>query len=348
VSAAWGWVDHLRAGGTTPWSRWDGEGQDAGRYLPGAQQLEVLRRLNLAGRPDEALVERVLTASAAGRGRPDLELVGVGERRFGPRPVDPATLDDAELLRVATTLLAEDVVAAGPAPAQARRARRLRTRYELVGDPWLAPAWTRTLSEDGRPPGGTGRAVLVLGGDLATLLAHTWTAATFGAGAPPWPDYLNRVRARGRLPRRIDLGAVVERQLARPYVGRVALVLDPAQAPRLLGARRLASAPEIGEHEAELARQIGTALGLLVTAPEQTALMHRVLRPRLSGGNVSVPAEHRDWIEDAAHALHRQVRRAGYPVVGDPEALLPRWERPADPGPGVLDLAIRLLLEGTP
>ncbi len=67
-----------------------------GRYLPGAQQLELLRRLNLAGRPTAALAERVLEASAPGRGTPDLELVGAAEesavRAAADRAARPARL----------------------------------------------------------------------------------------------------------------------------------------------------------------------------------------------------------------------------------------------------------------
>jgi len=73
---AWAWVAHLRSGGTTPWRAWtaaDAPDRDrfarGGRYLPGAQQLELLRRLNAAGRPTASLVDRVLNASAPGRGR---------------------------------------------------------------------------------------------------------------------------------------------------------------------------------------------------------------------------------------------------------------------------------------
>ena len=116
---AWAWIAQLRAGGTTPWRSWTAtDASDQGRYLPGAQQLELLRRLNLAGHPSTALVERVLAASAPGRGRPDLELVGVDEaRRFGPPAVDPAELSDDELLRVATGLLALDLVPASTVSA---------------------------------------------------------------------------------------------------------------------------------------------------------------------------------------------------------------------------------------
>ncbi|MDO9457564.1 hypothetical protein, partial [Nocardioides sp.] len=127
---AWGWVASLRDGGTTPWAAWTAEADRTSRLLPGAQQLEVLRRVNLAyaaagRRPDPVLVERVVTASAPGRGRPDLELVGaVAETAYGPRPVDPADLPADELLRVTTNLLAEDLVAAGVPPQPRPRWRR--------------------------------------------------------------------------------------------------------------------------------------------------------------------------------------------------------------------------------
>ena len=366
---AWAWIAHLRAGGTTPWRSWSSsDAADEGRFLPGAQQLELLRRLNLAGRPSSALVDRVLTASAPGRGRPDLELVGVDEvRRFGPPAVDPADLSDDELLRVATGLLAQrlaaspvemrDVVvdrAPGQPLASSRRrpARRFRTRYELAGDPWWASSCTEQLVADGRPPGGGGRSVHVLGADVATMLGHTWTAATFGPSAPSWPDFLARVRARRRLPRRIDLPGVVERFRARPHTGEVSVVLDLDALPRLVGVRRLAPTADVPRHAAELARQVGIALGLHVLPAQQTALLTSLLRPRLAetdGPLPAVPPEHRDWVEDAAFAIRQRLLRAGYPVVGDPDAVLPTWDAapasPAGPGRGTLDLAVELLLE---
>jgi hypothetical protein len=378
---AWAWVAHLRAGGTTPWRSWTSADASAGgRFLPGAQQLELLRRLNLAGRPSSTLVERVLTASAPGRGRPDLELLGVDDaRRFGPPAVDPADLSDDELLRVATGLLAEDVVRTDSArsrwigrtastySAQSRRIRRFRTRYQLAGDPWLAGAYTAQLVADGRPPGGGGRAVHVLGVDLPTMLAHTWTAGAFGTGGPTWPDFLARVRARRRLPRRVDLPAVVERFEARPHTGRVGVVLDLGALPGLVGVRRLDAVPDVSGHATELARQVGTALSLHVLPVEQEALLASVLRPRLAqvaGAPPVVPPEHRDWVEDAAFAMRQRLLRARYPVVGDPDRLLPRWaESPAGrgfltrsavatadpvmkrPTGSALDLAIELMLE---
>ena len=68
---AWGWVQHLRHGGTTPWAEWTRTADPAGAVVPGAQQLELLRHLNQAGTPTPRLVDRVLEASAPGRGLPD-------------------------------------------------------------------------------------------------------------------------------------------------------------------------------------------------------------------------------------------------------------------------------------
>ena len=186
----------------------------------------------------------------------------------------------------------------------------------------------------------------VLGTDLPTMLAHTWAAGAFGTGVPSWPDFLARLRARRRLPRRVDLPGVVERFRARPHTGRVGVVLDLGELPGLVGVRRLDPVSDVPAHATELARQIGAALSLLVLPAEQAALLSSVLRPRLAGVTgvlPDVPPEHRDWVEDAAFGLRQRLLRARYPVVGDPDGLLPSWsERSPD---SVLGLAIELLLE---
>lgn len=359
TAAAWTWVDHLRAGGTTPWAAWlesagdvdDPRGSD--RLLPGAQQLELLRRLNGAGRPDAALVERVLVASAPGRGRQDLELLGAVEPlSFGPRPIDPATLTADDLVRVAVGLVAEDVVAAGGPPPEPVRARRWRTRYRLAGDPWLADAMRSELVAQGRPPGGRGAVVAIIGTDLATMLAHDWTTRCLTEGSASWTDFCATLEQRGRVPRRVDLARSAERWAEEAGgVDQVRVVADPARVAKVVGVRRLEIPADLSFDAVELARRTAGAIGLLVTPPRRAELLRTVLRPRLlevPGPAPVVPLEQREWLTEQADRIRRRLRAGGYPVVGDLDALQPRWPDVPAPGPQqserVLSLALDLLL----
>lgn len=350
---AWGWHAHLRDGGATPWGEWTGAGEPGGRYLPGAQQLELLRRLNLTGPVPAELATRVLEASAPGRGRPDLELVGAVEpRTFGPGPVDPADLPDDELLRVLAGLLAEDVVAAGPPePPRAGAIRPWRQRYRLAGDPVLADPRRRDLIARGRPPGGRGCVVLVLGTDLGQMLVDEWTSRSLGYGAPPFPEWVARA-VRGGLPPRIDLARTAD--LWRAHVGRqrVRIVLDLDAVPRLLRVRRApAGAPLLSADAVELGRRVGQVIGLLAVPPLRRDLLRTTLLPRLapaSGPALVLPARHLERVRGRATRMRDAVLHGGYPVHGDPGGLLP-VERPGVPEPsdaGALALGMRLLLQG--
>ena len=351
---AWGWLAHLRAGGTTPWRDWSGDADRTAAALPGAQQLELLRRLNLAGRPADDLARRVLEASAPGRGRPDLELEGAAEPlRFGPPPVDPGTLPADELIRVATSVLADGVVTAGVPERRVEGTRRpWRTRYRLVGDPWLADPLRTALTARGRPPGGRGATVLVLGTDLGTMLVDAWMTRALSEGVARWPDFLAAAVARRSLPPRVDLARVAQHWAGPAAPGRVKVVLDPGALPRLVGVRR-AALPEpiaLSADAAELARRIGSLLGLLVVPARRTELLVEGLLPRLArhpGPRLVVPQERRRWVRRRAVRMQGALRAGGYPVVGDLDALLPgpRAGVEAPREDGVLELAVRLLLE---
>lgn len=348
---AWGWVAHLRDGGTTPWSAWSSAAsadEQYGRYLPGAQQLELLRRLNRLRLPSPELAERVLGTSAPGRGRPDLGLVGVlPESGFGPPPVDPADLPDDELVRVATALIAEDVVAAGD-PLEPRTPRLLRRRYRILGDPEVARPVRDALVADGRPPGRRRATVVVAGSDLGSMLVHLWTARSLGAGVRPWPDWLRAELSRPGLPDRIDLAARAEAWVPRVGAGRVHVVLDdPRRATRLVSRRRIPMPRPLSADAVELARRTAPVVGTLVTPERRTALMWHRLRPVLAahpGPPLRVPERYDPWLRDRTADLRRRLAAGDYAVHGtllEPSHLVgaqaPDEER-------VLALAMRVLL----
>ncbi len=349
---AWGWVAHLRDGGTTPWSAWAAPAaadEQAGRYLPGAQQLELLRRLNQVRLPSPELAERVLAASAPGRGRPDLGLVGVlPESTFGPPPVDPDHLPADELVRVATALIAEDVVAAGD-PLEPRTPRLLRRRYRLLGDPEVVDGVRDAMVADGRPPGGRRATVVVAGTDLSAMLVHLWTARSFGAGVRSWPEWLAAAVRRPGVPSRVDLPGLAAAWVPKVGGSRVHVVLDdPRRARRLAGGRRRVAPPvPLSADAIELARRTAPVVGTLVAPERRTALMRHRLRPVLAahgGPQLRIPRRYHAWLAEHTVDLRRRLAAGDYAVHG---ALRDPAERDGVTAPDeerVLALAIEVLL----
>ncbi len=337
--------------------------------LPGAQQLELLRRLNLASgssarsrgghdreRPrlaDRELADRVLATPAAGRGKADLPLLGLPHHGFGAGPVDPATIGPHELLRVASVLLADDLVALGASPVTSTWPKPWRRRFRLVGDPLVTVAVREHLLTRGRPEGGPRPFVVVVGRPLDELLAHTWTQRCFETGATPWAEWLRFWRERDQLPARADLVGSVRRWGGRrPFVR---IVTDLDLLPRQVGVRSLPGVRVPGADQAELARRVAAVVGLRVAAHERPALM-RTLQQRIPDSGVApvgVPAREREWVSRSAARTIRDVTRAGYSVVGDLADLEPRPVASVAAGPSgpddrrVLDLAIRMVVDPT-
>jgi hypothetical protein len=191
---------------------------------------------------------------------------------------------------------------------------------------------------------------VVAAGPLDELLAHTWTQRCFEHGTKPWPDWLRFWRERDQLPARVDLGESVRRWRPRPSLVRV--VTDPERLPRQLGARRLPTVVVPGADQAELARRVAAVVGLRVPAHERPGLMRtlRARMPRTTTPAAAVPETEREWLEASADRVARDLRRAGYPVVGDLADLAPRLRPASDGTPGrldeqVLDLAVRMLVD---
>lgn len=363
-----GWVDHLRAGGTTEWSTWAANARPGpaahvpgGGHapLPGAQQLELLRRLNVAseGQLPKSLPDRVFAASAAGRGKPELGLLGAPSTTWGHAPVDPSTLSAGELLRVAVTVLAEDVVAMGADRPASRMPRPWRTRYRMVGNPLALTSLRASLVARGLHPGGQPELrtlrVLVLAGPFDRLLSDTWTRLAFESGAPTWPEWLAYWAGRDEVPPRLDLARLASEWTPRPRQVRV--LTDPdAHArvvPSLIGTRPLPQPHRPGADAAELARRTGSVLrgrvGEQRTAELMTSFARRV--PDTGAAPVAVPPRHRAWVERIAGRVTLDLRRAGYSVVGDLADLAPRFDAvgPTRPDGRVLDLAMRLVADDT-
>ena len=307
--------------------------------------------------PATPLAERVLEASAPGRGTPDLELVGAAEESaFGPRPIEPLDLPDSELIRVATGLIAEDLVADGAPPAPAPGTLRpWRRRYRLVGDPWLADPVRAELIHRGRPPGGRGATVYVLGTDLATMLDHAWTIRSFSDGGPPWPEWLGRFAGRPRVPPRVDLLAAAHTWEQRVGRDRVEIVLEPALLPRLLGVRRAAGASGVLRRRRRPGPAgrcgPGPAGAPGRCAPSCSWRASARAWPTHPDSPLGVPDAHAEWVRRRAVRMRDALLSAGYAVHGDPDALVPPAAAPAlaagsEPDDArVLALALRLLLE---
>jgi len=345
---------HLRDGGTTPWVAWQGDADSDG-VLPGAQQLELLRRVNGVRRPSAALAARVLAGNAVGRGQADLPLVDGDPPAYGPAPVDPADLDEEELLRVAVGLLAEDL-AAGPAPdppaepglAQRALTRVRRRRYRLLGDPLVSGLLRDRWTAAGRPPAADPDLVVVLAGPLDRMLAGAWLDGCFSSPAVGWEAWLGKWRRLDRLPPRVDVDAVASEWTTNLGRRRVHVALDAAMAGRLVGCP--GGEPDAPTPAAaELARRLHGPLGMLATVEERDRLLRHRLRPLLSTAPAPalvVPPRLQPWLRRHAARQAEAVARAGYAVHGSPAALAE--ESPGQPtGPGVaLDLAVACLLDG--
>lgn len=362
---AWGWVAHLRAGGTTPWAQWTAAGEPAGggarpHVLPGAAQLELLRRLNLAdpGRtPDARLVDRVLTVTPPGRAVAERELVGAAwDDRFGMPPVDPAELPDEEVLRSATHLLAQDLVAAGPVPRPVPRQRPWRRRVAVAGDPWLRSELQRSLTASGHAPRPGGR-VVVVGAPLPVMLADAWTHACYERPVAGWEEWLEQWRDSGGLPPGVGLAAIAQRWAERVGPRRVQVVLDESLVPRALGRRGLAPVRRPGRTTSALARRIAVSLDLLAPVAEHRALLRDGLLPRLPDDCFDsdlpvVPPEHQGWVAERGDRMAGRLRRSGYAVAPRQWSIVghdtPEGTAPlAGGGSGeALELALRLLREG--
>jgi hypothetical protein len=380
------WVEHLRAGGTTPWRRWlrradrsgaDGStaaratsGQGTGR-LPGAAQLELLRRINELG-PLPHRTDHVLSRPGPGRGPAHLRLPAA-ERPVAPR---------REVLRVATGVLA-DLTAQLPPPAtRRRRVRRPRRAsglpaFVLEGLPLTVAEVRAGLAAAGMPehrsrsswtggrrdPGP--ELVVVLAGPLDEALRQAWASRLQRGAARAWPRFVGEWAGRERLPASAALDDNVDYWASHVGAGNVHLVtLDAHDDPlekvaevlgRPLADRRAPAGPAAGDPvrltpvALDVLRRVNVVLPFVSApddrAPRRTALVE-LLRLEDGGSDpADVPEEQRSWLTAAASRLVDAVAETGCEVHGDLDRL--RTLAPASGrrvgGAEVLDAMVRMI-----
>ena len=302
---AWGWVEHLRAGGTTPWRAWSRAARPAGgpaaARRPAARAAAPAQPRRRTRRRD--LVERVLGARAPGRGQPDLELRRRPStaRRSGRRRSTPPTCPTRSCCgwRPGCSPRTSSRAGAGAAAEPRLAPGRGAARYRLVGDPALAgPARHELAPAAGRPAAAAPRC-WSCGTRPDPRCSPTCGSTAASARAVPrwswWLDALGAAR-RAAAARRPGRGRrTLGGPRRRPAGCRSSL--DPA-APR--PRRRPPSRPRrpapVSADAADLARRVNAVLRLLVTAgaPPAAARPGAAARgsPTERGAGSSYPREH--------------------------------------------------------
>lgn len=390
------WVAHLRDGGTTPWRRWTrrsraddaadrsrhggprtGTGDEASA-IPGAAQLELLRRLNELG-PLPHRVDHVLTRSGPGRGPVHLPLSA------GVRAAPPS-----EVVRVAAGVLA-DLTAELPVPRESRRRRTRRPQpveglpaFALEGPPITVAELDARLAAAGiiahRPrfswrgaradPGP--EVVVVVAAPLDEAMREVWASRVQRGAARPWPRFVSQWAGRQALPPAPALDRTVNHWTSRLGAGHVHVVVaEPGadlamQVAQLLG-RSLQDQPAIADRGrfsqlrcspepvrlppavVEVLRRVNVVLPFVSSSTEKqprlTALVRLARQESAAPEPPDLPQRHRDWLGASAERIADALHDSGCLLHGDVDSLrtlsAPTGRR-VDGGE-VLDVMVRMI-----
>ncbi len=372
AEAVSGWAAHLRTGGTTPWPEWLARmpepstalGDPALHPLLDAPHLELVRRLTaVAEEPLGELADLVLAVPSPGRGRVDVPLPWpAGPHRFGSPAVDPAELPADDLVRLATGVLVH-LLPGLPDPVADHRPDRLpwpwRRRFRLHGAPGTAAAVRHVLRDQGLVETDWRPLHVVLALPVEVMMAEQWATATRHGGILRWSTFWRRAVTADALPPHLDVAAVAQRLAGGRDPVRVVVARDPQQAlattARLLGARETAIGPTVDLVRSDLLRRTNR-LAVLVHGPDRAPdLLTRLVRvldevpvpgAAPTAALPAVPQPAADWASEAAARTADVLRRADYPVHGDPADLTGSSPvQPASVDPDrTLDLAVAACL----
>ena len=373
------WVEHLRHGGTTPWAEWlrnPGGPPDVADHpgpLPGAGQLELVRRLAIAYGESPgglsragftALADRAMRRSGPGRGLPELPLLLPGSdpaSTVGAPPTDPGTLPADELIRLGVGLLADRLVAAGPVPPPHTPRRRVLAlhAFHLAGAPVTTSGVRASLAAAGRVEGGWSPEVILVAEPLDEHLRQVWSNRVQHGAPVRWETFAGRWARRDALPPSADLPAIASFWAAQVGASRVHVVVSTGLAPTLAAAARVIGVRRVPEPVAgadpapltpaatDLVRRLNRVLNVRAGAEARGGLLGRALTliPDGGGRHLALPPQHRGWAERRAERLADELRDGGYPVHGDLARIAPRHAGAAAPRrPDVLTLVLATCL----
>lgn len=362
---AWSWVSHLREGGTTPWCHWrtpdDGQVYSApGVPLPGAAQLELVRRLAelSPGAGFAQLADVVYGMSGPGRGLPELPLVGAPvDEASGPRPVDPADVPPSELVRVAAGVLVSLMLGMREPhhePTPPRRLMPWAKAVRVTGAPLTSSGLRRQLRSQGYDVRGRRPLVVVVGLPFDLMMAEVWARRVLLGSDVRWSRFWARWHQAPHLPGFADLGQLANRWADQvgPHRVHVVLARDHAQAAALtgslVGADLVVPDPAFPAEAVDLVRAVNKVLNVAVTQERHDELLREVVRPLVAtpgSPRLAPPPRLLGWAAATARESVRRLREAGYPVLGDPEAHVPRGSDPEQPDvTATLDVALHACL----
>ena len=336
------WAGQLRAGSSQTWAEFldtpaGSVGQGDGGPLPGAAQLELVRRLaaHQPGLPRFAeLAELVLGTTGPGRGLVDTPLPWPAARTVGTPPVEPERLPAEEVLRACAGVLARLLATEADLPPArvARPWRPWRRGFTLLGAPTTVGLVRGALLERGLREGGSRTTWLVLGGPLEDLMAQRWSARVRAGAGLRWQRLWRTAATNDRLPPGIALPAIAQHVADEFGSARVHVVLaeDPgavlAGVAEVLGVEAGPLEPRIDVLATDLLRRVNPALGLAVGDEARRRVVDRVW-PEVAGGEqpapLGAPKAHLDWAIAAGERMAGALSTGRYAVHGDPALVVP-------------------------
>jgi hypothetical protein len=335
------WAGSLRAGSSRTWKEFLDDPGDVERLhwhdrpLPGAAQLELVRRLAGSGLPRFAeLADLVLTTAGPGRGLVDTPLPWPADRGIGAPAVEPDQLPAEEVLRAAagvlTRLLASE--ADLPDPRVSRPWRPWRRGFTLLGAPTTVDLVRAALRARGLREGGPRTTWFVLGGPLEDVMAQRWSARVRSGAGLKWQRLWRTAATNDRLPPGVALPTIAQHVADEFDPARVHVVLadDPSGALEVvadvLGVTGGRLEPRVDVLATDLLRRLNPVLGLAVGEDGRRRIVDRAWTD-LAGGEapapLGAPAAHLDWAISAGERMADALSAGRYAVHGDPASVVP-------------------------